>query len=55
MSNIEHEWDEDVLTIYPDNWLAVGSEVPLNIQVEDKQVYGKSNLTYKEFTFQTST
>jgi len=53
--NIEHEWSGNNLTIYPDNRLPLGSEILLNIEVYDKQVYGKPNMTNKNFVFYTST
>ncbi|HKL43981.1 MAG TPA: hypothetical protein VJ892_01740 [Candidatus Absconditabacterales bacterium] len=55
ISNIEHEWSGNFLTVYPDIWLPLGSDVKLEIQVADKQVYGKANLTHKDYFFKTST
>ena len=55
LSNIEHEWSGDLLTIYPDIWLPVWKKVLLSIDVQDKQVYGKANHTKKEYYFETST
>lgn len=53
--NVENEWSGNVLTIYPDNWLPLWEEFKVWINVTDKQVYGKSNVTNKEYTFYTST
>ena len=55
ISNIEHEWSGNFLTVYPDIWLPLWSDVKLEIQVADKQVYGKANLTHKDYFFKTST
>jgi hypothetical protein len=52
---MDHEWSGNNLIIYPENRLPLGSEIKLNIQVHDKQVYGKSNITNKDFVFYTST
>lgn len=55
MSNIEHERSGDVLTVYPDVWLPLGADVEMDILVQDKQVYGKPNITSKTYNFKTST
>lgn len=55
LSNVEHERSWDILNIYPDTWLPLGSEIKLNMQVHDKQVYGKPNFTSKDYVFYTST
>lgn len=55
ISIMEHEWSGSNLTIYPDNRLPLGAEILLNIEVYDKQVYGKPNVTNKDFVFYTST
>ncbi len=54
LSNIEHEWDGEMLTIYPDNWLSVWEIVSLELFVWDKQVYGKSNIVNKHYDLPTS-
>lgn len=55
LSNIEHEWSWEILTIYPDTWLSIWEIVVLEILVWDKQVYGKTNITNKQYELQTST
>lgn len=55
ISNIEHEWSGNLLTIYPDIWLPLWEDIELEVQVSDKQVYGKANMTHKNYYFQTST
>lgn len=54
LSNTEHERSGDILTIYPNNWLPLDSTIKLNIEVSDKQVYGKANTTKKEYSFKSS-
>ena len=55
LSNVEHEWIDDTLTIYPDNWLSIWSAISLSIDVQDKQVYGKANVSTKKYNLKTST
>jgi len=55
LSDIDCEWSGDVLTLYPDAWFSIGSDVKLEIIVDDKQVYGKSNFVDKKYKFKTST
>lgn len=55
LSNVENEWSGNILTIYPDNWLPLWEEFNVMISATDKQVYGKANVTSKEYSFHTST
>jgi hypothetical protein len=55
LSNIEYDWNGDILTIYPDTWLNIGSSFSLSISVSDKQVYGKANVTTKQYELETGT
>ena len=55
LSNVEHEWDENMLTIYPDTWLSIWSKISLSIDVQDKQVYWKANISTEKYDLQTST
>ena len=55
LSNIEHEWTDNILTIYPDTWLSIWADIFLSINVQDKQVYGKANIATEKYDLQTST
>lgn len=48
------EWNGDYLTFYPKNWLPIDEKLSLHISVWDKQAYGWSNFSKKEFVFQTA-
>ena len=54
INNIEHEWNDRILTIYPDVWMPFNTWFSVEIRVSDKQAYGKPNMTRKTYNFQTS-
>lgn len=50
---IEHEWKDSVLTVYPDFWLPFNSEFIVKFFVSDNQVYWNANSTTKLYYFKT--
>lgn len=54
LSDIQHEWDGEILTLYPDQWLPVDEEILIELVVADKQVYGKANITSQKYKIKTS-
>lgn len=51
---LEHEWNEKILTIYPDFWMPFNTWFEVEITVSDKQSYWKANTTSRLYEFQTS-
>lgn len=54
INEIEHEWRDTTLTIYPDVWMPFNTWFSVEIRVSDKQAYGKPNMTRKTYEFHTS-
>lgn len=54
LSNLEHERDWSVLSIYPDFWMPLDTSFDVKILVSDKQVYWWSNSALETYTFHTS-
>lgn len=53
INSLEHEWDMDVLTIYPDFWMPFNTWFEVKLSVSDKQVYGGANTVTKTYNFET--
>ena len=53
INSLEHEWDMDVLTIYPDFWMPFNTWFEVKLSVSDKQVYGWANTVTKTYNFET--
>ncbi len=51
---LEHEWNEKILTIYPDFWMPFNTWFEVEITVSDKQSYWKANTASRLYEFQTS-
>jgi len=51
---IEYEWRDGILTIYPDFWLPFDSKVLVKIYVADNQVYWNANTKTMLYEFKTS-
>ena len=54
LATIEHDWKDNVLTVYPDIWMPFNTGFDVEISVSDKQSYGKPNTTNKIYNFKTS-
>lgn len=54
LQEIEHDWNGNVLSIYPDFWMPFNTDFEVEISVSDKQSYGKPNTMTKIYNFQTS-
>ena len=54
MQMLEHEWNDKILTIYPDFWMPFNTWFEVEITVSDKQSYWKANTTTALYEFQTS-
>ena len=54
ISQLEHERDWSILTVYPDSWAPFDSKFKVEISVSDKQVYWWANTTTEVFGFSTS-
>ena len=54
MQMLEHEWNDKILTIYPDFWMPFNTWFEVEITVSDKQSYWKANTTSRLYEFQTS-
>ena len=47
LDSVEHEWNDKVLTLYPDVWMPFNTGFEIEISVSDKQSYWKANTTTK--------
>jgi hypothetical protein len=48
------KWKGDYITFYPETWLPIAEKATLKISIGDKQIYGGTNTTTKDISFQTS-
>ena len=53
INTMEHEWDMNVLTIYPNFWMPFNTWFEVKLSVSDKQVYWGANTVTKTYYFET--
>lgn len=53
INSMEHEWEMNILTIYPDFWMPFNTGFELKLTVSDKQVYGWANSVTKVYKLET--
>jgi len=53
INTMEHEWDMNVLTIYPNFWMPFNTWFEVKLSVSDKQVYGWANTVTKTYNLET--
>ena len=53
LKDMKHEWEESVLTVYPNFWMPLNTWIELEISVSDRQVYGWANIITKTFYLET--
>lgn len=53
INSMEHEWEMNILTIYPDFWMPFNTGFEVKLSVSDKQVYGWANSVTKVYNLET--
>lgn len=53
INSLEHEWEMNILTIYPDFWMPFNTGFEVKLSVSDKQVYWWANSITKVYNLET--